>query len=130
MERVLLVKSGIPASYVDTLATAMGLAKDKFYQTTGLVRPTVDRKIREDRRLSQDESERVIGIGRLIGQVQNVVNESGATRGFDAAKWTASWLAQPLPALGAKRPADLMDTAEGRQLVSKLLSQQQSGAYA
>ena len=111
MARVEIVKSGIPAFYVETLSASMGLAKEKLYQTMGLARPTLDRKIRKRSRLNKDESESVLGIARLVGQAQSVVNESGNRDGFDAAKWTASWLAQPLPALGGKRPAELMDTA-------------------
>ena len=125
-----MVKNGIPALYVETLSTSMGLAKEKLYQTTGLARPTGDRKIRRRSLLNKGESETVIGLARLVGQVQSLVNESGDARGFDAAKWTAVWLAQPLQSLGGKRPADLMDTADGRTLVCKLLAQQQSGAYA
>ena len=49
--------------------------------------------------------------------------------GFDAAKWVAAWLDRPQPALGGKRPAELMDTADGRSIVSDLVARMQSGAY-
>ncbi len=39
-------------------------------------------------------------------------------------------LEQPLPALGGQRPAELMDTAEGQDIVFHLLDQIGSGAYA
>ncbi|WP_176668768.1 MbcA/ParS/Xre antitoxin family protein [Variovorax sp. SG517] len=42
----------------------------------------------------------------------------------------AQWLDQPLSALNGQRPGDLMDTAEGQAMVSRLLSRIQSGAYA
>ncbi len=35
-----------------------------------------------------------------------------------------------MAALGGKRPADLMDTAEGQAIVSNLVARMQSGAYA
>ena len=35
-----------------------------------------------------------------------------------------------MPALGGERPVELMDTMEGQTLVSNLLAQMQSGAYA
>lgn len=130
MDRVNVVKEGVPAEYAATLATSMAIPKEKFYRTIGVARPTVDRKIREGLRLSQDESERVLGIARLIGQAPSIVQMSGDQRSFDAAKWLASWLDAPLNALGGKPPADFMDTADGRLLVSNLLAQQQSGAYA
>lgn len=129
-DRVNVVKEGVPAEYLETLATSMAIPKEKFYRTIGVARPTVDRKIRQGMRLSQDESERVLGIARLIGQAQSMMEISGDPQNFDAAKWLASWLDAPLNALGGKRPAEFMDTADGRLLVSNLLAQQQSGAYA
>ena len=58
------------------------------------------------------------------------MRESGGPAHFDCARWVMTWLGQPLPALGGRRPAELMGTAEGRALVSDLLAQQQSGACA
>jgi len=130
MQRVKIVKKGVPARYTGVLAAGMRISKDKFYRTVGLTRATVDRKVRVNKRLNLDESERVMGIARLVGQAQSLVQESGGPPDFDAARWLADWLDRPLPALGGQRPAELMDTAEGRALVSDLLAQQQSGAYA
>ena len=90
----------------------------------------MNRKSRDQKRLSSDESSRVIGMARLVGQVQAMVEESGDPEGFDAAPWVAQWLEQPLPALGGRRPAELMDTPEGESLVSNLVARLQTGAYA
>jgi uncharacterized protein (DUF2384 family) len=49
--------------------------------------------------------------------------------GFSAARWVAEWLQRPHPALGGRRPGELMDTADGRELLTDLLARQQSGAY-
>ncbi|MNR31650.1 hypothetical protein D3C85_1491730 [compost metagenome] len=59
-----------------------------------------------------------------------MVEASGNPDGFDAAAWLDQWLDQPLPALGERRPAELMDTAEGQVIVSNMLSRAQSSAYA
>jgi len=130
IDRVNIVKDGVPALYVNVLTERMGIPKDKFYRTIGLMRPTVDRKVRTSKLLNQDESERVMGIARLLGQAQSLVQESGGSEKFDGARWVAAWLDRPLPALGGKRPGEFMDTADGRTLVADLLAQQQSGAYA
>jgi putative toxin-antitoxin system antitoxin component (TIGR02293 family) len=95
-----------------------------------LASATVNRKSRDQKPLSSDESSRVIGMARLVGQVQAMVEESGDPEGFDAATWVAEWLEQPLPALGGRRPAELMDTPEGQNLVSNLVARLQTGAYA
>ena len=98
--------------------------------TLGLARATVDRKIRDNKLLSPDESSRVLGMASLVGQVQSLVAESGNADGFDAGAWVSNWLEQPVPALGGRRPAELMDTSEGQAIVSRLVTQMQSGAYA
>lgn len=130
IERIELVKSGVPPGLLVVLSEDMAISKDKLYSTIGLARATTNRKLRARRVLSQDESERVLGIARLVGQVDTLVRESGVPEGFDAAKWVAAWLDRPQVALGGKRPAELMDTADGRNLVSELVARMQSGAYA
>lgn len=130
IERIEMVKEGLPANLLVLVSEDMAIPKDKLYTTIGLARATVNRKLREQQVLSQDESERVLGIARLVGQVSTMVKESGNPRGFNAAKWVARWLDQPQPALGGKRPAELMDTADGRSIVSDLVARMQSGAYA
>ena len=40
------------------------------------------------------------------------------------------WLNTPIPALDSKAPIEWLDTNLGRQIVSSLLDQVQSGAYA
>ncbi|MFM9967128.1 MAG: antitoxin Xre-like helix-turn-helix domain-containing protein [Burkholderiales bacterium] len=130
IERIDLVKGGVPAGVLTLISEDMAISKDKLYTTIGLARATVNRKLRGNRALNQDESERVLGIARLVGQVSAVVTQSGNPQGFDAAKWVAAWLERPLQTLGGMRPAELMDTADGRAVVSDLVARMQSGAYA
>lgn len=129
-ERINTIKRGVPAEHVNMLAERMDIAKETLIDTLGLARATVNRKARANMPLSQDESERVLGIEYLIGQVENMIKESGDPEGFDAAKWVSNWLNSPLPALGGQTPASYMDTVEGQKLVSNLLATAQSGAYA
>jgi putative toxin-antitoxin system antitoxin component (TIGR02293 family) len=130
LERIELVKTGVPAGILTVIANDMAISRDQLYATIGLARATVNRKLREQQLLNQDESERVLGIARLINQVDTIVRESGDAERFDAAKWVARWLDRPHPALGGRRPAELMDTADGRSLVSDLVGQMESAAYA
>jgi putative toxin-antitoxin system antitoxin component (TIGR02293 family) len=130
MDRVELVKTGVPAAGFVVLASNMNMPKERLASTLGLARATVDRKIRENKVLSPDESSRVLGMASLVGQVQSMVAESGRTQDFDAGAWVSNWLEQPVPALGGRRPAELMDTSEGQAIVSRLVAQMQSGAYA
>jgi putative toxin-antitoxin system antitoxin component (TIGR02293 family) len=91
---------------------------------------TTNRKAKTNAPLSPAEGQRVPRFGRLLGQIQNMVRESGDPEGFDAAVWLSAWTSAPAPALGGARPLDLMDTLTGQSLVSRALSQMQSGAYA
>src|SRR5579863_8782458 len=75
--RIALVRDGVPAQAVSVIAEDMSVARDKLYAMLGLARATIERKLRDGLRLGPDESERVIGIARLIGQVRQIVTESG-----------------------------------------------------
>lgn len=130
LRRITMVRTGVPADVLPTLSREMAMPREKLYATLGLARATANRKLQAGQRLNADESERVLGILRLVGQAEAIVNESGSAEGFDAPKWVAAWLDRPVAALDGRRPGDLMDTAEGRELVSNLLARMQSGAYA
>lgn len=129
-KRIEAIKRGVPAKHVDILAGRMGITKEALIATLRLSRATVNRKARTQEPLSQDESERVLGIEYLIGQVDNMVRESGNPAGFDAAKWVSAWLQSALPALDNRTPSSYMDTIEGQKMVSNLLAMAQTGAYA
>lgn len=130
IDRIGVVKEGVPARLLTTLASDMHVSRERLYTWLGIARATANRKVKADDVLSQDESERALGIARLVGQVQQIVNESGTPEGFDAAKWTAMWLEKPNRALGGKTAGEFMDTADGRALVSGLIARMQSGVYA
>jgi putative toxin-antitoxin system antitoxin component (TIGR02293 family) len=128
--RIFTIKSGVTADAFGQIARSMDLSKEQLGKTLGLPVTTVDRKVKSGEALTAEQGERLIGVARLIGQVQTMVEQSGNPEGFDAAHWLGAWLDEPLPALGGDCPADLMDTAEGRSVVSNLLAMAQSGAYA
>ncbi|MCE3605401.1 DUF2384 domain-containing protein [Massilia sp. P8910] len=128
--RIERIRKGIPAALVGNLSARMGMSKEFLIGSLGLSRATISRKEREAATLSSDESERVLGVEALIGNVQAMIEQAGDPAGFDAARWVAGWLAKPLPALGGATPASYMDTFEGQKLVAELLAMSQSGAYA
>lgn len=77
-----------------------------------------------NRRQNQQE------IARLVAEVQAILGEVGACNEFDAEAWVLDWIRRSIPALGGKKPADLIATREGFELVSKILAQTQSVAFA
>lgn len=128
-ERIAVIRQGIPASQVSELAARMNMTKEWVMEHLRISRATLNRKVRDKKSLTQDESERVLGMATLIGQVESMIAQSGNPQGFDVAHWMASWITTPIPALGGQRPADFLDTVEGQKLISNLLASAQSGAY-
>ena len=68
---------------------------------------------------------------RLLGMARDIVANSKTlqAKDFDTAKWLGQWIELPQPALGGRRPADLLDTPTGVETVVRLLGSLESGAY-
>jgi putative toxin-antitoxin system antitoxin component (TIGR02293 family) len=130
LERVAMIKRGVPASEAKSMLAHLAISQSVAFQALKLSPATVNRKAAQHQTLSADESERVIGLARLIGQLEAMIEASGDPEGFDATAWMSRWLREPLPAFGGVPPVELMDTMEGQAMVSKALEQTQSGAYA
>jgi putative toxin-antitoxin system antitoxin component (TIGR02293 family) len=129
-ERIRMIKRGIPATEAKRMLAKLGVGQGVTFGALKLSLATVNRKAALDQPLSADESERVIGMAKLIGQLEAMIQESGDPKGFDAAAWISRWLREPLPAFGGACPMEFMDTMEGQAMVSQALGQMQSGAYA
>lgn len=130
LERIGMIKHGIRATEAKRIINELAIGQGAVLKALNLSQATVNKKAKQNQTLSPEESERVLGIARLVGQLEALIQDSGEPEGFDAASWMARWLNDPLPALGGARPIDLMDTMEGQALVSATLAQVQSGAYA
>ncbi len=128
--RVAMIKRGLDAAFADVTMEYLAPSKREALRAVGIPQATMNRWLKAEARLPPAESERVLGVGRLLGQVEAMVEESGAPEGFDARAWLMGWLGEPLAALGGVRPRDLLDTIEGQRMVSEMLARMQSGAYA
>lgn len=130
-DRIRLIKAGVPAAQAKRMSTELHLDQQVLLGALNLKTATVNRKAARGETLSPEDSERVVGLARLVGQLEAMLEESGAdANAFDARAWLSDWLRQPVPALGGMRPIDLLDTMEGQTLVSQALARMQSGAYA
>jgi putative toxin-antitoxin system antitoxin component (TIGR02293 family) len=132
-DRIQVIKAGVAAKKVYALAIALKISQDVMMKRLGLSKSTVSRKAQADDTLTADQSERVLGMAKLLGLVQTIVDESGdpeVAKTFDAAAWLEAWLSQPNPALGGAPPSTYLDTHEGQEILSTLIAQMQSGAYA
>jgi putative toxin-antitoxin system antitoxin component (TIGR02293 family) len=129
-EVIHIIRQGVPAERLIEMGACLHRSKEWLFRTLKLPRSTMDHKIRQHERLSPEYSERVIGLERLIGQVQAMVEDTEAAPDFNACRWVGQWLDRPVPALGGAKPADFMDTLQGQALVSRLLAQSQAGVFA
>lgn len=130
IKRIGMIKHGLRATEAKRILSDLAVTQAVAMQALNISAATMNRRVRGEDRLPPAESERVLGIARLVGQIQAIVEESGNPEGFDATTWMSRWLSEPLPALGGARPLDLLDTMEGQALVSSILAHIQSGAYA
>lgn len=130
LERIEMIKHGVMATVAKRIIAQLAIGQGSALKALDLSAATINKKAKQRRPLSPSESERVLGVARLVGQLEALVEESGDPDGFDAAVWMSRWLNDPLPALGGRRPIELMDTMEGQALVSNALARIQSGAYA
>jgi putative toxin-antitoxin system antitoxin component (TIGR02293 family) len=129
-DRIKFIKDGVPSDYIVLISKSMGITRERLFTVLGLPKSTIERKITHNQALPPDQGERVLGMAKLVGQVQVMVEQSGDPKGFDAAAWVANWIVSPSPALGGDTPASYLDTSEGQELVSGLIAKMQSGAYA
>lgn len=130
LEIIGTIKEGVPALLVKRLAGDLKIEQRGFLSALNMNTSSLNRRVSNEEDLPIGESERIVGIARLVGQVEAMVNESGDPEGFNAAEWLSRWLREPLPALGGKMPIEFLGTIAGQSLISQMLSRLQSGAYA
>ncbi len=129
-ERVRLIREQVPASRLKDLASEMHISQEHLLDMLQLPHASVRRKSRLGATLTTEQGERVIGLECLIGQVATMVEKSGDTINFDAARWVGWWLDQPIPTLGGARPSEFVGILTGQKLLSEVLLQSQAGVFA
>lgn len=128
--RITMIRRGVKAGDAKRMISDLHFDQQALLRALNLKTATVNRKAARDEALSSDESERVLGIASLVGQLQAIVEESGDPETFDATQWLSRWLREPLAALGGERPLALLDTMQGQSLVADTLAKMQSGSFA
>jgi hypothetical protein len=99
--------------------------------TPEIAMPSTTQKPASGEFVSGAGGQAAVGMIRLLGIAQEIVNNSTAdeARNFDSAKWLGQWIERPQPALGGRKPAELIDTPTGVEVVARLLGSIESGAY-
>lgn len=124
-------RAGVAGIFVKDLSRRMEIPAQRMFAILGVPKATAEKKVAAGELLSGSAGRAAVGVARLLGIANGIVSNSTAAeaRDFDAAKWLGRWLETPQPALGGRRPGDLIDTPTGFQVVARLLGAIESGAY-
>lgn len=124
-------REGVAGVFVKDLSKRMAIPAQRMFAILGVPKATAEKKAAAGELLAGSGGRAAVGIARLLGVASEIVANSTApeAEGFDTARWLGQWLETPQPALGGRKPADLIDTPTGLEVVARLLGAIESGAY-
>ena len=131
MQIVEIERKGVLGSFIKDLSRRMAIPSSRIFSILGVPKATAEKKAAAGEMVTGRGGQAAIGMVKLLGIAQEIVANSTASeaRGFDATKWLGQWIERPQPSLGGRKPADLLDTPTGVEVVARLLGSIESGAY-
>ena len=131
MQIVEIERQGVMGAFIKDLSKRMEVPASRIFPILGVPKATAEKKAAAGELVSGSGGQAAVGMIRLLGIAQDMAANStvAEARDFDAAKWLGKWIERPQPALGGRRPADLIDTPTGVDVVARLLGSIESGAY-
>ncbi|MCF8168891.1 MAG: DUF2384 domain-containing protein [Rhodoferax sp.] len=131
IELVEAERHGVDGRFLKDLSKLIDIPASRVFTMLGVPKATAEKKAMQGGLVSGSGGQAAIAIAKLLGMAEAIVESSTSLEadGFDSAKWLGQWLERPQPALGARKPADLMDTPTGVEVVTRLLGALESGAY-
>jgi len=131
MEIVEIERQGVLGAFIKDLSKRMEVPTSRIFTILGVPKATAEKKAAAGELVSGSGGQAAVGMIRLLGIAQGIVANSTAAEAanFDAARWLGKWIERPQPALGGRKPADLIDTPTGVEVVARLLGSIESGAY-
>jgi putative toxin-antitoxin system antitoxin component (TIGR02293 family) len=130
LELVEVERGGVGGRLLKEMAKEMDIPTSRLFNMIGVPKATAEKKAATNEAITGAGGQAAIGMVRLLGIAQAIAENSTAdVKDFDVRKWLGQWLERPQPALGGKKPADLLDTPTGLEVVSRLLGAVESGAY-
>ncbi len=124
-------RNGVAGGFLKALSRRMEIPAARVFSMLGVPKATAEKKAAANEVVSGSGGQAAIGMAKLLGIAQAIVANSTAVeaKGFDSAKWLGRWLERAQPSLGGRKPADLIDTPTGIEVVARLLGAVESGAY-
>ena len=131
MEIIELERSGVQGTLIKDMSRQMEMPSSRLFTILGIPKATAEKKAAAGELVKGSGGQAAVGMMRLLCLAEEIAANSTASqaKGFDSAKWLGQWIERPQPALGGRKPADLIDTPTGVELVARLLGSLESGAY-
>jgi putative toxin-antitoxin system antitoxin component (TIGR02293 family) len=131
LEIVHVERTGVSAALLKDLGQRMNIPNKRMFEIVGVPKATAEKKAASGAKVLGSGAQATLGLVRLLAIVNEMLAASThcAAGDFDAALWLGEWIERPQAALAGQRPADLLDTPTGVQLVAHVLGSMQSGAY-
>jgi putative toxin-antitoxin system antitoxin component (TIGR02293 family) len=130
MQLVEVERKGVGGRLLKDIALKMNIPTSRFFSIIGVPKATAEKKASGNQVVTGAGGQSALGMVRLLAIAQSIADNSTAdVSGFDAARWLGRWIERPQPALGGKKPAELLDTPTGVEVVSRVLGAIESGAY-
>lgn len=121
MQRIDLVRKGLPASAVQSAADYMVMSQKDLLSAIRIPVSTLTLRTRSRKPLSPEESDKLIRLAEAVKRAIAVFGKGAEGK---------AWLNEPIVSLGGRRPVDLLDTQDGFDLVMRTLGRIQFGAPA
>jgi putative toxin-antitoxin system antitoxin component (TIGR02293 family) len=128
---IAMEREGVPGVLIKDLGKGFRLSQERFFRIVGAPKATIERKASSKKRVAGSVGVATLGVVRLLALARSMVarSQSPEARDFDVAAWLGTWLETPQPALGGRRPAEMLDTPTGFAVVERTLGALESGAY-
>jgi putative toxin-antitoxin system antitoxin component (TIGR02293 family) len=115
-----LIRKGLPASSVRTLAAKLSLGSAALLKKLGIPERTMTRRLSERSRLTPAESDRAVRFARIFANAVAMIGDE---------ERAVQWLLTSNRALGGERPVDRLDTDVGAREVEDVAGRIAYGVY-
>lgn len=119
-ELIALVRKGLPYRALANAKAALEVSNDDLARFLHLKKRTLARRRRE-RRLTADESERLVRLARVAARAEEVLADRPSA---------LRWIRKPNRALGHVPPIELLDTDLGLDAVLNVLGRIEHGVFS
>ena len=131
MQIMTIERHGVGGKLIKDLSQKMKIPSIRMFTILGVPKATAEKKAASGDKLTGSGGQAAIGMVKLLGIAKDIVSDSTAAeaKGFDTAKWLGEWIELPQQSLGGRKPADILDTPTGVEIVARLLGSIASGSY-